>query len=116
MALPTIAVAIAFTTNPASTPSWTDVTTYVAGFTYNRGRSHELENVQAGTASVMLDNRDRRFDPTYASSPYSPNVRPMRRLRIQAVWSAVTYDLFHGYIEAWPLTYSGADTNVSGGR
>jgi len=35
---------------------------------------------EAGTCTLTLDNRDRAFDPTFVSSPYYPNVRPLNRV------------------------------------
>lgn len=103
---PTIAVAIALTTDPSATPTWTDVTAYVQAFSIKRGRSYELGAVPAGTLALTLDNLDRRFDPTWTGGPYGSNVKLRRRVRIQATWNSVTYDLMHGYITAFQPAYS----------
>lgn len=107
MAQPAVVCEIAFTTAPGAVPSWTAVTNYLLGFTINRGRAHELDQFQAGTMTVRLQNHDRRFEPLYASGAYYPNVVPLRRIRIRATWNAVTYDLFHGYVERWQPSYPG---------
>lgn len=65
--------------------AWTDVTPYARSFFIARGRQHELNRFEAGKASVTLDNLDRRFDPEFAASPYAPNIKPMRRLRISSL-------------------------------
>jgi hypothetical protein len=101
MALPQIIVEIAFASNPLDPPVWTNVSAFVRACAIRRGRQRDLDRVEAGTATVTLDNRDRRFDPTNSASPYAPNIVPMRRLRISAVWQTVTYRLFTGFIEAW---------------
>ena len=113
MSLPTITAEIAFATDPAASPTWVDVSAYCQAFSIRRGRSDELSQYQAGTATVTLDNRDRRFDPTYTDGAYYPNVRPMRRLRISATWSAVTYRLFSGYVEGWPQSYGVTDATTT---
>jgi hypothetical protein len=118
MSRPSISVRIAFTTDPLDpSPAWTDVSAYVRGetaITIRRGRQYELNRIEAGTARVALDNRDRRFDPTNTSSPYYPNVVPMRKISIQATYSAVTYDLYTGYIENWPPDWpAGYDSTVT---
>jgi hypothetical protein len=118
MSRPVITVRIAFTTDPLDpSPAWTDVSAYVRGetaITIRRGRQYELNRIEAGTARVALDNRDRRFDPTNTSSPYYPNVVPMRKISIQATYSAVTYDLYTGYIENWPPDWpAGYDSTVT---
>ena len=103
MSIPTIIVRIAFADNPlVTTPTWTDVSSYVREIRIRRGRQDELNRMEAGTADVTLSNTDRRFDPTNTSSPYAPGVLPMRRINIRATWASVTYDLFTGYIESWP--------------
>jgi hypothetical protein len=98
-------VEIAFTTTPFVTPTWVAVTAYVVSGTVTRGRTSELDKIRAGTASIILANEDRRFDPTHATGPYYPNVLPMRRLRVRTTYNAVTYDVFNGYIDRWEQVY-----------
>lgn len=106
MTVPDITVEISFDDVSDTTPAWTDITTYVDSFTVTRGRNHELSRIDAGTASVVLDNGDGRFTPAKAAGAYSPNIVPRRRLRITAVWSAVTYRRFTGYVESWRVVPS----------
>jgi hypothetical protein len=113
MAVPTFTAEVAFTTNPAATPSWTAVSSYSMGFGTKRGRQKELDRIDAGTGAVRFRNEDRRFDPTHSGSPYSPNVLPMRRLRLSATHNAVTYRLFSGFVEAWPQTWEGPEVGYS---
>lgn len=47
-----------------------DVSAYAQEVSISRGRSDQLQNFTAGTFSVRLLNRDRRFDPINESSPY----------------------------------------------
>lgn len=42
----------------------TDVTSDVRSVSLRRGRSRQLEQFQAGSCDVVLDNRDRDYDPT----------------------------------------------------
>jgi len=102
MGFPSIICEIAFTTDPGAFPAWANVSAYVRGFTINRGHQHELDRMEAGTATVKLDNRDRRFDPLFAAGPYYPNVLPVRRLRLTATWGLGIYRQFSGFIESWP--------------
>lgn len=83
-----------------------DITPYVRSFSTDRGASREVERVEAGMAAIGLDNRDGRFTP-YLSGPYSPNILPMRRIRIQAVWEATPYPVFQGFVESWPVSFPG---------
>ena len=89
---------------------WTDVTAYVRGLSFQRGRSTELEQFQTGSASVVLSNADRRFDPLYASSPYAGALTPLRPIQITVSnkddfgFTTIT-PVFFGYIDGWPQTY-----------
>lgn len=106
MSLPELIVEVAFNTAPdAAVPEYEDISTDNMGITTRRGRQHELDTVQAGTCTIRLDNGDRRFDPTYTFSPHYPNVLPMKKVRVSAVWNAVTYYLFTGYVERWPISW-----------
>jgi hypothetical protein len=84
-----------------------DITTYVREASTHRGAQRELERVEAGTGTITLDNRDGRFTPFDPSSPYYPNVLPMRRIRITGTWSAVDYPVFSGFVERWPVVFPG---------
>lgn len=52
-----------------SSITWTDVTEYVQGVSIQRGRSNELDDFSTGSATIVLENNDRRFDPEYAAGP-----------------------------------------------
>ena len=88
-----------------ATFNWTDISAYWRGFTTSRGRGHERDTVAAGTATLILSNDDRRFEPEFTSGAYTPNVLPMKPFRVRAVHSATTYDLFRGFIEALPQAW-----------
>lgn len=78
-----------------------DVGDLCRSFTIDRGRQRLLDDFVAGTAQVVLDNRDRRFDDTYASGPYAGLIDI--GLRIQITCNGIT--LFFGSIEDWDLTH-----------
>ncbi len=62
---------------------WTDVTSYVRAINITRGRTDELSNFESGNASIVLDNRDRRFDPFHATGPYYGKLLPRRHIRVR---------------------------------
>ena len=70
---------------------------------------------EAGTAEVVLGNRDAALDPTNLSGPYVAagitQVKPMRPWRIRAG----AYDLWRGFADSWDLEYpaSGHDAIVT---
>lgn len=83
-----------------------DISAPVRGFTIERGRQHELDRVETGRARVRFRNADGAFTAENPSSPYYPYFRPMAPLAIRATYSAVTYDLFTGFIEGMPQTWT----------
>jgi len=105
-----------YTTDDASStsPTWNTVPwTDVRSFSISRGRENELSEVDAGTATITLDNRDRNFDPSFNTA-----IRPLNRWWLREQFSGETQDLFYGYAEAyeqsWPGTGVGnAETVVS---
>lgn len=106
MGMPTITVEVAFTTDPGATPTWTDISAYQEEFVVHRGRADDQSAFGPGQLQLTLANEDRRFDPAYTSSPYSPNVVPMRRIRIRATYNSITYDIFNGYVTNWRQVYN----------
>lgn len=100
---PTLLVEIAFD-DDFTTPSpstWTDITSYVRDITIRRGRTDEIEDFTAGTASITIDNRARTFDPLNTASPYNGKLLARRQIRIKATWDSTTYTLFRGNVAGW---------------
>ena len=111
MANPSLKVEIAFTSTPnnlgpnsSETPVWTDVSHRVLEFRSSRGRQYELGTMEAGQATIRLENSDGVFDPLNSSSPYFPNVLPYRQIRITATYGT-PYAVFTGYIERWTQAF-----------
>lgn len=88
---------------------WTDVTEFVRSASTSRGRSSELDSFQTGSASIILSNVDRRFDPLHSAGPYFGSLTPLRPVRIttlQTVGATTTeYPAFFGYVDGWPQSY-----------
>lgn len=117
-----LTVEVAFDSNPFDTsPSFTDISSYVRSFSTNRGRINELGQFGAGRATLILSNADNRFNPTNTSSPYydsstgKTKIQPLKRVRISAVYDSSTYRLFEGFLDKIPVTYpaSGNDSVVT---
>lgn len=93
---------------------WTDITAWVRSGSTKRGSSRVDSPVikyEAGTATLTLDNSDRRFDPTHLHGPYvvsgRSQITPMRAVRIRAKWADTIYELFRGYADLWDISWSG---------
>lgn len=111
----TLSVEFSPTTRPLETPVWVEVASLIregSGLQIRRGRSSELDRFQAGKCSFTLDNRDLLFDPSNTSGTYYGQLLPMRRVRVRATYSAVTYDLFEGFILGWPQSYDLGDNDA----
>lgn len=111
--IPTLTVEVAFDDTTTGDPVWTDVTAYAQSVFTSRGVQEELGRPEAGTANIVFDNSDRRFDPTYTSSPYYPYVTPLRRIRVRAYYNGANYPLFTGYVERWPVQWRQNTSQVS---
>lgn len=104
--LPSVEISVDFDNAPTGTTrTWTDITPYCKDFQIERGRENELSSSTPGRLELVLVNHDRRFDPTFTTGPYYPNVLPTRRIRVLCQWAGVTYNLFHGYVDDWPLSW-----------
>lgn len=100
-------VYVAFGAGPlVVSPTWTDVTAWWEVLSVTRGRSSELEDFQAGSCTVTLDNRDRRFDPTHASGPYFGDLLPRTQIKVEAVVGATTYPVFRGHVTSWRQSWA----------
>lgn len=112
-----IKVECAFTTTPDDpAPVWVNITAYVdleSGVSITGGRGDEYAAVQTGSARIALVNTDGRFTPGNTASPYYPNVKVRKKIRVSYANPAggpVSYR-FTGYVEEWPTDWpTGGDT------
>lgn len=90
----------------STTGAWTDITPWVRhsdGLKITRGRATERDDLTPGECTFVLDNTDRRFDPTHTTGPHYGLLTPRCPVRVTATYSAVTYPLFRGFIDGgWP--------------
>jgi len=114
---PALIVEIDFANDPTvTTRTWTDVTSDVREITYVlAGRQHELQRTEAGTLTMVLNNRHGNYDPTNTTGAYYPNVKRTRWIRVRSVWNSVVYPEWQGLIEGysgeWPAV--GKDATVT---
>jgi hypothetical protein len=98
-------------TDPIASTVWTDISAYLLDADWeNGGRDYELDQAVAGTYRAKLRNDDRRFEPEYASSPYFPNVLPLKRLRQRLGENAVTNPSLETDTTGWSV---GATFSIS---
>lgn len=114
MAHPTLIIEIAPDHGPLHTgPVWVAITTDVISIpSIRRGRQDVLSRFEAGTATVVLDNEAGTYTPQNNQSTYYHRLWPMCPIRIRATYSAVTYDLFRGFVESWEPEWEGGFTST----
>jgi hypothetical protein len=117
MPFPVAVVEIAFGASDTPytlSPTWTDVTSDVRSMSVDRGRSDDWGTF-FGSAYVVLNNRERKYDPFNTSSPYNGKLTPRRQIRIRATYGGTTYDVFRGFIDGFPAqwTEAGKDSTVT---
>ncbi|MET8627927.1 hypothetical protein ABZW30_30010 [Kitasatospora sp. NPDC004669] len=87
---PRIALGVAFNVGgtQAGTPFYTDLTARLrdSWTATAAGRQYEMDAVQAGTASFVLDSTDGALDSTNPGGPYYGSITPFRRVRLTATW------------------------------
>jgi hypothetical protein len=88
-----------------------DVTSDVRSVSFRRGRSSETQNIDAGNANVVLDNRLRKYDPLVSGSisPYAPSIIPRKALYVELLGQRV----FSGQVEDWDLQYGVSGDSVT---
>ena len=62
--------------------SFVDITSRVTGLSLSRGKNRDLDRFNAGSLTVVLNNNDRAFDPTYTLSPFAGAIIPRREVRV----------------------------------
>jgi hypothetical protein len=98
-------VRVRYSTDDASvaTPSWTEVaSSEFRSFSTSRGRESELSEINAGTATVVVDNRERVFDPAL-----HPEIRPNNQWWLYEEFSGEIQDIFRGWADSYDQTWPG---------
>lgn len=105
LTVPNPRVQIAFESNAYdANPIWRDVSDDGIAFTpVHRGRMHEMDRMECGTAKVVLKNyttdsqgnilSQGQYDPGNTDSPYSPHVEPLKRIRVSC--NQMGYDKYN---------------------
>ncbi|GAA0189810.1 hypothetical protein GCM10008944_01670 [Cytobacillus oceanisediminis] len=111
--MPDVKVEIAFNAGyntPEASRVWTDVSQWVELnqlIKIERGRSDEIAETDPNKLELVVDNSDGRFTPKRATSPYYPNVKIGRPIRVTATPpGGVVSVRFVGFVEQWPLEWN----------
>lgn len=96
-------------TSPPSSeaPTWVDITDRLYEWEWSYGRNDESGEFEAGDGYVILNNRDRAFDPLNTAGAWFGNIKPRRKFRMRCTWNAVTYPVFFAHARSFPQQYPG---------
>ena len=88
--------------------TFVDLTSLVQSVNINRGRSRQLDQFNAGTASIAFYNESQVLNPSNTSSPYYPFVLP--RCPVQILANGIP--IYTGLITDWNLDYDIANQDM----
>ena len=78
-----------------------DLTSIVESVNITRGRNRQLDQFNAGTATIAFNNQSEILNPTNTSSPYYPYVLP--RCPVQILANSIP--IYTGLVTDWNLDY-----------
>lgn len=78
-----------------------DLTSIVESVNITRGRSRQLDQFNAGTATIAFNNKTQVLNPSNTSSPYYPFVLP--RCPVQVLANGIP--IYTGLVTDWNLDY-----------
>ena len=85
-----------------------DISDRLVTCSVNRGKNNALDRIDAGVASITVDNSDRRFDPLYVDGPYFGQLIPRRSVII----SSNELPVFRGFIDDFDIQYEPGKQSV----
>lgn len=89
----------------ASAPNIVDVSSSTVKIDTRKERNLLQDKYTAGQATVRVVDPTGAWNPQNTSSPYYPNLVPLRQITIEATYSGTTYPIFAGYITEYQYTY-----------
>jgi hypothetical protein len=102
MARPNYVLQAAFASSPdvaLDSQVWTDIAPYLdtsGGVTVNRGRTDEFGEIEPSSLSLVLDNSGGRFTPDNTASPYYPNVKTGKMIRLGLMYPGNGKQVYDG--------------------
>lgn len=111
MAVPTLVVELSLASGDLPTtenPTWTDISTDVRSVNIRRGRDGDFDTNFRSSATLVLENKDRTYDPFNANLAYASRLTPRRQIRIRALIGGNYYPLFRGLVNGFPVVWDNA--------
>lgn len=83
-----------------------NITDQVRRISTRHGRDRAFEEYLPGEATIEFYDFTGDWNPNNTSSPYYPEVKPMRQVRVTANYQGQDYSIFAGYITSWDYNWS----------
>lgn len=83
--------------------SFTNVTSDCLHFSFNRELATYDRGLSKGGCQLIVQNEEKKYSSNNTSGPYFPNLKPNKRVQIQATYSGSTYNMFLGYIDSYTI-------------
>lgn len=94
----------------SSTVEYIDISPQVFQIATRHGRDRVFNQYLPGEATIQFYDFTGDWNPANQSSPYYPNILPMRQIQASTTYEGTNYALFSGYITSWDYTW--ADPSV----
>jgi len=85
-----------------------DISSRIVSSNVRRGKSQALDRIDAGVATITVDNFDRLFDPLYEDGLYYGQLIPRR----EVVISSKGFPVFNGFIDDFDIQYEPGKKSV----
>ena len=86
-------------------PQIVDISDQVGKISIKGGYNLLQDQFQAATLSLRLYDPTGAWNPTSPTSPYYPNLVPLRKIRVSGTYDNKTQYLFSGYVTAYNYSY-----------
>ncbi len=87
--------------------TWYAASTSVRNVRTFRGRTHDLDQFGPGSATIVLDNHSRLYDPTSTGTAFAGQILPGTPVKVQCKkpGEALTRTIWSGFAEGFELDY-----------
>ena len=90
----------------SSTIQVVDVSNLTTRIATRHGRDRMFEEYLPGDATIEFLDFTGDWNPANTSSPYYPNILPMRQVQVYTTYSGNSYFIFSGYITSWDYQWA----------
>jgi hypothetical protein len=101
--LPVTALMMAFNQSIfTAAPTWTDVTDELMSLNVKRGRMHDLDRIEAGTAVFTLLNTSGNWWRYNSAAPVAMRTyqKPLTLVKLTVTYNSTAYQIFYGTVES----------------